>query len=191
MIARLLALIAVIGLITPAFAQPWRYVDKKGRVHYTNDPNKLPKNKRKRAQERLEKKKRERAAAQAQAEREAAAAAVASDAAPASAADLNAIPIPDPGTVGAESTPKEPTPHEIWQEKMQAADKQVTDLGTELKTAQDEAQAARRTALITPSGYNSDKHAKANARVEALEKKLTDAQEASVRTRKAEPPVSK
>lgn len=187
--AQLLSLIAVLGLIAPAFAQPWRYVDKRGRVHYTNDPNKLPKNKRKRAQERLEKKRLREAA------RRAAAAPASVDGSPASVAPASlgsiAIPVPAAGAASADSKPKEPTAHEIWQEKMQAAEKDVADLGAELKTAQDDAQAARRKAIITPSGFNSDSHAKANARVTALEKKLADAQETSARTRKAEPPVAK
>lgn len=189
MLARLIALIALCGLAAPSAAQPWRYVDKRGRVHYTNDPNKLPRNKRKKAQERLEKKRQEDDAARAEAERQAAAAAVASEAAPAS---VGSIPIPDPaGAASAESKPKEPTAHEVWQGRMADADKQVTDLGAELKAAQDEAVAARNKAIVTPSGYNSDAHVKANARVEALEKKLGDAEAERTRTRKAEPPVTK
>ncbi|MCA9557858.1 MAG: DUF4124 domain-containing protein, partial [Myxococcales bacterium] len=30
----------------PAAAQPWRYEDAQGRVHYTSDVNQLPKDKR-------------------------------------------------------------------------------------------------------------------------------------------------
>lgn len=175
------ALVALLGLAAPAAAQPWRYVDKKGRVHYTNDPNKLPAKKRKRAFEKLEKK-RARAAAEA---------AAAAAAQPESAAATSAASIPLPAPESAASKAPEPTAHDLWKEKMQAADKAVSDLNTALSEARETAQAARRRAIITPSGFNSDKHAKAQAKLAELEGQLNDAKATRTRTQQAEPPVTR
>ncbi|MEZ4465835.1 MAG: DUF4124 domain-containing protein [bacterium] len=39
---RLLAAAIALLLAVPVAAQPWRYVDRRGQVHYTNNPHELP-----------------------------------------------------------------------------------------------------------------------------------------------------
>lgn len=176
---RLIALMTFLGLVAPAGAQPWRYIDKNGAVNYTNNINNLPPKLRKKARAIVEAKKL-RAAAEA-------AAAPATEE-PAGVPSI-AIPAPPSAAVkSVESAPEGPTAHEQWQARVREANKAVADLGVTLKQAQDAAEKAQRAALLMPSGFNSAAHVKAQERVKSLESQLTAAEAARVRTRKAEPP---
>ena len=177
--ARLIAIIALLGLVGPAAAQPWRYVDKNGHVNYTNNINNLPPKYRKKAQEMVDRKKL-RAAAEA--------AAVPSTEAPASVASI-AIPAPPSAAAeSVESKSDEPTAHDKWRARVSEADKAVADLALTLKSAQEAAEAAQRKALITPTGFTQGAHVEAQKALESVKQQLVDAETARVRTRKAEPP---
>ena len=176
-----LTVITLLGLCLPAAAQPWRYVDKKGHVNYTNNINSLPPKYRKKARALVERKKL-RAAAEAAA-------------APATQAPVGvpSIGIPSPPSAAAksaESKSDEPTAHDKWKARAAEADKAVADLATNLEQAKDSAQAAQRRALLMPTGFNSAAHLKAQERLKSVESQLSDAETARVRTRKAEPPVT-
>lgn len=173
-----LTVITLLGLAVPAAAQPWRYIDKKGGVNYTNNINNLPPKLRKKAREFVERKKQRRAA----------------EAAAAPATEAPAIAIPAPPSAAAKSAASksdEPTAHDTWKVKVGEADKAVADLAMNLKQAQSRAQAAQRLALLTPTGFNSAAHLEAQARLKSVESQLVSAEAVRVRTRKAEPAVTK
>lgn len=172
----------------PAAAQPWRYVDSRGGVHFTNNPNELPPALRAKAKARLEQKRQE-AEAVAAAEAEAAAAAAA--AAKAAGEDPEALPVvavpsaEAPASAAPES--KAPTARDIWQGKVAEAAKASVALDSELAEARVTAQEASRRAIITPSGQNSAQHAEALAKLAALEAEAQAARELLERTQAAQP----
>lgn len=174
--------VMISGVVATASAQPWRYVDKRGHVNYTNNINQLPPKLRKKVRAAIERKQARLAAERAAAEA----------AAPASAAVVSvpSIAIPAPATAqSVASKPEGPTPHDKWREKLAAADKQVADLGIALADAQRVAQTARRKALITPTGFTSADWKRADAKVKSLNARLNTAEAARARLRKAEPPT--
>lgn len=161
-------LVLTVLMAAPAAAQPWRYEDAQGRVHYTSDVNKLPKAKRDRVLAAREEERKRRAALP----------------------DAGATP---PPVVRPAPPRRPPPPRPKPSETEDGAERAAKDAGApaidhaavvrrlegELADARTARDRARRKALEVPSGQAYHARALAEQKVEALEAALEAAREAA------------
>lgn len=152
-----LAAALVLWAAQTANAQPWRYEDRKG-VHYTSNPLDLPLAQRQKVLAEIEEKRKARAEAAAKAAEEAA-----KNPAPLVAPSGGlAVPPPVPQPVVLENgkttpaapTSAAPTPRELWQRDVKAAETAADTAKADAEAAETAAQKASQRALITPSGQH-------------------------------------
>jgi hypothetical protein len=175
--------------VQAASAQPWRYEDRKG-VHYTSNPHDLPVAQRKQVLAELDARRKARAEAAAKA---------AEDAAlnPPSIASSGPIgvppPVPRPVVLenatttpqAAASTP--PTPREVWQNDVKAAEAAAQTAKADAEAAEAAAQKASQRALITPSGQHFAAYEEAKKAADEKAAAVQAAQDAAQKL-KSDPP---
>lgn len=166
-------------------AQPWRYVDKKGSVHYTDNPHELPPKQRAAALEQLEEKRKARAQ---QAAQEALAAQEAAAKGPAIQMPADT---PRPVQIAAEPAEQaqeaQADPQKDWQDRVKKAEEAAKDAQQAAKRAEQTAVEASQRALVTPLGPHFAAYEDAKSQAQAQQEKAKAAQEALEKLRKSGP----
>jgi hypothetical protein len=179
-----LKLLIGLTLITaPAMAQPWRYVDRSGAVHYTSNPYELPAKRQKQAlAQRKAQQEARKARLEAKAEQKAAAAANA-------ALNPEGIPAPVAQPVTVDNTTDTPKadPKAEYTERMAKARQRVLKARTDAGNADRSAQSANHRALVNPSGFAYDANKKAKDEQAKRQKGLIEAEAALQKLQRAQP----
>ena len=177
------SLICVVVLAAPALAQPWRYVDKSGAVHYTSNPAELPLNRQKRAIEQRERLKAKRAArkiVEAQKAEQIKAQAILSPAGvPA--------PVDQPVIINNEAVPQKIDPKAQWRTQVDQARQRVLKARTAKAEAKRAAERASRRAIVNPSGFAYAAHKKAQDAQIEKSRALIEAEAALQNIERAKP----
>lgn len=180
------AALAAFGLTMagPAMAQPWRYVDKNGAVHYTSNPYELP------AKRQAKALKQRKALEERRAKAAAAEKAAAEKARTQQTLNADGVPPPvDQPVIIDNDTTKAATPDpvEAWRKQVSDAERDVAMARAAATIADSAASQAQWKAQITPSGPNYAASQKALKLKADKKKALTEAEATLQRLQRQKP----